>query len=238
MNRSPRDLLGTISGGRVIDVATGNGDFISTLVEGLANWTEIVGIDTDPTHAEAFGEAFADTPTIRFEVMDALRPRYPPGSFDTASVSNSLHHFARARTILGRMLDLLRGGGTLIVSEMYRDRQSPTQLTHVALHHWCAQVDRLRGVVHRPTYTRGQLMAHIERLELDDVRTAESEDTSSDPKDPATLQAVDRAIERYLRLAAGHPDLVQSGEEVRQRLHTLGIHGATTLLAVGQKRPT
>lgn len=238
MNGDARDLLATISGGRVIDVATGSGDFVATLVDGLASWTEIVGIDTDPAHAEAFAGTFAGTDGIRFDVMDALRPQYPAESFDTASVSNSLHHFARPTTILRRMLDLLCAGGALVVSEMYRDGQSPTQLTHVALHHWYADVDRLHDIVHRPTYTRRQLMAILERLDLDDLRTDDSQDTSSDPKDPATIRAVDGAIERYLRKAEGHPDLVRRGEEIRHRLHAIGIHGATTLLAVGRKRAT
>lgn len=204
MNSDPRDLLATVPGGRVIDVATGSGDFVSTLVDGLAGWTEIIGIDTDPTHAEAFAGSFAGTDGIRFEVMDALRPHYPPESFETASVSNSLHHFARPTTVLRRMLDLLRAGGALVVSEMYRDRQSPTQLTHVALHHWCAEVDRLHDIVHRSTYTRRQLVAILERVPLDDLRTNDIRVTSADPKDPAATRAVDGAIERYLRKAEGH----------------------------------
>jgi ubiquinone/menaquinone biosynthesis C-methylase UbiE len=238
MRDGARELLGTVSGGRVIDVATGAGDFIATLVDGLGSWDEIVGIDSDPALGDPFDEAFGATPGIRFETMDAMRPDYSPGSFDTASVSNSLHHFANARTVLNRMLELLRDGGALIVSEMYRDRQSPTQATHVALHHWCAQVDRTQGIVHRPTYTRRQLMSLIERFGLDEVRTTDLEHTTSDPKDAATIEAVDGAIERYLAKAGGHPDLVRTGEEVRDRLHAVGIHGATTLLVVGRRRPS
>ena len=114
-----------------------------------------------------------------------------------------------------------------------RDRQSATQMTHVALHHWCAEVDRFQGVVHRPTYTRRQLIRLIEQLDLNDVRSSEINDTSSDPKDAATIQAVDGAIERYLRKAEVHPEAVRSGEEIRRRLRTIGIHGAATLVVVG-----
>ena len=236
MNRSPRELLATISGGRVIDVATGSGEFVSTLVDGLADWSEIVGIDTDPANAEAFADEFGNIDGIRFEEMDGLRPKYPPGSFDTASISNSLHHFPRPATVLRKMLGLLRAGGTLIVSEMYRDRQSAQQITHVSLHHWVAEIDREHGIVHRPTYTRRQLLAIVERLDLDDVRTAETTDTSSDPKDPGTIEAIDRVIDRHLARAEGQSGLLRMGEEVRRRLHADGIHGATTLLMVGRKR--
>lgn len=237
MTGSPRNLLATVRGGRVIDVATGSGTFVSTLVDGLQSWTEIVGIDADPGGAEPFADAFGGIDGVRFEVMDALRPRYPPASFDTASVSNSLHHFARPTTLLRRMMNLLVDGGRLVVSEMYRDGQSPTQQTHVALHHWCAEVDRLDGTVHRPTYTRRQIVAMLERLNLDDLRTDDIADTASDPKDAATTRAVDGAIERYLHKADGHPQLVRRGKEIRHQLQSIGIHGATTFLAVGRKRP-
>ena len=54
MSSIPKDLLGTVQGGRVIDVATGGGDYVSTLVDALGSWTEIVGIDADPAYAGAF----------------------------------------------------------------------------------------------------------------------------------------------------------------------------------------
>lgn len=236
MSNSPRELLAAVSGGRVIDVATGEGEFVSALVKGLASWTEIVGIDTDPANGEVFASRFGNDDGIRFEEMDALRPRFPPESFDTACISNSLHHFSRPAKVLRTMLGLLRAGGALIVSEMVRDRQSASQLTHVALHHWVAEIDRDHGIVHRPTYTRRQLLAIVERLDLDDVRTAETTDTSSDPKDPGTIEAIDRVINRHLARADGRSNLVLMGEGVRRRLEADGIRGATTLLVVGRKR--
>lgn len=235
MNGDPAKLLGAISGGRVLDVATGAGGFVHSLVGGLKDWTEIIGIDTDGTNAEEFAEAFAGVPRVRFETMHALDPSYPAASFDTASIANSLHHFPSAPAVLACMRRLVRTGGALIVSEMYRDHQTPAQVTHVQLHHWCAEVDRLAGIVHRRTYRRAQLASLLVQLALKGLRVVDVSETFEDPKEPATVDVLDGVIDRYLERATGHAELQARGEAVRRRLHAVGAHGASTLLAVGRK---
>ena len=235
VDHEPASLLRPISGGRVLDLATGAGGFIHQLLDGLKDWAEIIGIDTDGTKAEAFADAFAGVAGVRFELMDALDPVYPAASFDTVSIADSLHHFPHAQAVLTRMRWLVRAGGTLIVNEMYRDHQTPAQLTHIRLHHWCAEVDRLAGKVHRPTYRRAQLASLLKRLEMDDLRVIDVSATSEDPRDPATVEILDAVIDRYLEAAIGHAQLEARGQAVRGRLHTVGVHGATTLLAVGRK---
>lgn len=41
----PGDILGGVDGGRVLDVATGDGGFVEFLIEGLRDFTEISAID-------------------------------------------------------------------------------------------------------------------------------------------------------------------------------------------------
>ena len=62
-----QQILGTISGGKVLDVATGSGGFIHLLIEGLRDFDEIIGIDTTDRGAAAFAAAFTDRPNIHFE---------------------------------------------------------------------------------------------------------------------------------------------------------------------------
>jgi SAM-dependent methyltransferase len=90
----PKRVLGDISGGRVLDVATGTGGFVRFLLDGLRDHAEIVGIDTNAERAAAFSAAYGDTPDIRFEQMDAHHLGFLDHSFDTVCISNSLHHFA------------------------------------------------------------------------------------------------------------------------------------------------
>jgi SAM-dependent methyltransferase len=233
----PREAIAHVRGGRVLDIATGRGGFIEILRDGLADFDEIVGIDRSDAGAEAFAASFGGDPRIRFVEGDALRPGFPPASFDTVSISNSLHHFADAEAILGQALRLLRPGGTLVVGEMYRDGQARTQLTHVRLHHWWGAVDRAEGVVHRRTSRREDLVALVANLGLADLRLTDVRELAGDPRDPEELAELDRVVDRYLERCAGRGDLVARGEALRRRLHEIGIHAATTLVAVGRRRP-
>jgi ubiquinone/menaquinone biosynthesis C-methylase UbiE len=231
----PKDILGHIHGGRVLDVATGAGGFIHFLLDGLQDYREIIGVDIKESAATAFAEAFKDRPNIRFEAMDALHLQFEDGSFDLVSISNSLHHFEDPRAVLGETLRVLRPGGTLLVAEMYCDGQSETQMTHVHLHHWWGAVDRLGGTVHRETFRREQLVEMVAGTGLAGTVLHDLSDPESDPRDPALVQELEPVFERYLQRAEGHPELQERGAELRRRVEEIGFHSATTLVMLGMK---
>jgi ubiquinone/menaquinone biosynthesis C-methylase UbiE len=231
----PKELIGWISGGSVLDVATGVGGFIHFLVAGLKDYREIIGIDTAERAAAAFAQTFKDTPAVRFEPTDVLNMGFPSASFDTVSIANSLHHFDAPQVVLSETLRVLRPGGYFILSEMYCDGQTETQMTHVHLHHWWAAVDRFYGVVHHETYTRDHLVSMIVSLGLEDLMLHDLSDTDEDPRSAETLSSLEPVIDRYIQRAEGHPALQAHGEELRLRLHQVGFHGAASLFAVGKK---
>ncbi len=230
----PRLILGDISGGRVLDVATGAGGFVRFLLDGLRNHAEIVGIDANGERAAAFSAAFDSRTDVRFEQMDAHHLAFPDVSFDTVSISNSLHHLADPVPVLAEMLRVLRPGGHLVVNEMYRDGQSETQATHVLLHHWWAAVNRLHGEVHRETYERARIVEIVEGLRLSDLRLVDLSDPGEDPHDPETVADLEAAIDRHIALATGHPELQARGEALRTRLREVGARGPTQLVAIGR----
>jgi SAM-dependent methyltransferase len=230
----PKAVLGDISGGRVLDVATGAGSFVRFLLDGLQDHAEIVGIDANPERSAAFAEAFGGRDDVHFIEMDAQHLAFADGSFDTVCVSNSLHHFADPVPVFAEMLRVLRPGGHVVVNEMYRDGQSETQATHVLLHHWWAAVGRERGEVHRETYRRAELVAIVEGFGLADLRFVDLADPDEDPHDPETAAELEAAIDRYVGIAEGHPELQQRGEDLRARLREIGARSATQLVAVGR----
>ena len=130
--KTPKDYLGHIPGGRVLDVATGSGGFIGFLLEGLQDPAEIVGIDTSERAAAAFGQAFKDTPAVRFESMDAGRMSFPDASFDTVCIANSLHHLPEPARVLSEMLRVLRPGGSFLIFDLRRDMSPPAYLLMMA----------------------------------------------------------------------------------------------------------
>jgi ubiquinone/menaquinone biosynthesis C-methylase UbiE len=231
----PKAVLGDLSGGRVLDVATGAGSFVQFLLDGLHDHDEIIGIDANPERGAAFAGAFGERDDVHFVEMDAHHLAFADGSFDTVCVSNSLHHFADPAPVLAEMLRVLRPGGHVVVNEMYRDGQSETQATHVLLHHWWAAVGTVSGEVHRETYQRADIVAMVENLGLRDLRLADLADPAEDPHDPETVAELEAAIDRSVALAEGHPELQQRGEDLRARLREVGARSATQLVAVGRR---
>lgn len=231
----PAELIGSLPGGRVLDVATGSGGFVHFLLEGLRAYTEILGVDISSRGEATFEEAFRARPNVRFQRMDALNLEFKDSSFDLVSIANSLHHFDDPAAVLREMLRVLRPGGTLLLFEMYRDGQTETQLTHVQLHHWWAAVDRAHGIVHHETYTRDQLLGLLAPLSLTGLTLHDLSALDEDPHHPTVMRDLALVFERYLQRAEGHPDLQERGRELRRRVEQVGFHSATSLLAFGCK---
>jgi SAM-dependent methyltransferase len=227
-------ILGHIHGGRVLDVATGRGGFIGFLAGGLADYDEIIGIELDDSRRSAFEAATVGYRDVQFLQGDFMRAALGPGSFDTAAVSASLHHFDDPLAVLRRMHDLVRPGGWFVVSEMYRDGQTPAQQTEVAVHDWMAAVDTATGGTHRPTFHRSVIIDMFGDLGLADVRGVDRADLEVDPHDPTAIAEIVDMIDRYASKAAGRPELLERIGELRDRLNVVGVQEATILVLVGR----
>jgi 2-polyprenyl-3-methyl-5-hydroxy-6-metoxy-1,4-benzoquinol methylase len=237
---TPQDIenaLHDISGGRLLDVATGGGGFIMALIESLKDYTEIVGIDLRETPPEVEDSVFGRD-HITYQMMDAHAMTFADASFDTATTANSLHHMADPQRALAEMMRVLKPGGHLIVREMYRDHQTEEQLTHVYLHHWWGGIDRALGVSHSETFPRQTVLDWIEALGLRRLTVLDYADLTSDPHDEATVAARHAQIARYLDLAKDMPNFAAiraESEKLAARLDTIGVRSATALFMIGEK---
>jgi ubiquinone/menaquinone biosynthesis C-methylase UbiE len=229
--------LGQISAGHILDVATGNGGFITFLLDNIKDFTEITAIDHDERPLIAARKAYTQD-NIHFLCMDAADCHFPEANFDSVCIANSLHHMESLTSVLAEMLRVCKPEGHVIISEMYRDGQSETQLTHVFLHHWWAAVDRAEGITHDETYTRQEIIEIIKKMGLHSSEYYDLRDLDINPKDPKLIQQLDSIIDHYIQRSKGlHgvADLHERGEQLRQRVHDVGFHGATNLLMIGKK---
>jgi len=234
---SAEETLSNLSGGHILDVATGSGGFITFLMENLKDYTDITGIDHNERPLEAAHKSH-NLDNIHFKRMDAARMDFPDSHFDTVCIANSLHHMIYLPGVLTEIMRVCKPGGHIIISEMYRDGQSETQLTHVFLHHWWAEVDTAEGITHYETFTRQQVVEIIEQLGCHHLKYYDIKDLESHPRDPELIRELDGIIDRYVQRAQileGREELRQRGEALRQRAHEVGIHGATSLLVIGKK---
>ena len=232
--RDPAVVLGHVSGGRVLDVATGDGQFIGFLREGLKNHAEIIGIDLEPAEQVLFDERFRDHPGITFELGDVLDHGWPDASFDTVSIAHALCRFHDRGLVLARLVKLLRPGGTLVVADEYTDQDTDAAAMFVELHAWWAAVDRASGQTHVPSLRRHQLVALVTGLGLTDLRLFDVDDPDADPMDPAMMESIDGVIDRTIERATGRPELQQEGRILRERMHRVGVRMPVSLVAVGR----
>ncbi len=231
-------IFSPISAGRLLDVATGRGGFIHALVETLHSYDEIIGIDTIAGTEAIFTETFADKP-ISYRQMDASTLEFDDASFGTVCIANSLHHMPDPVLVLAEMQRVLKPGGRFIISEMFRDGLTDAQETHALLHHWWAAVDSAEGIVHNETYTKQELVDLAKGTEISEWAFHEVAYLDEDPKDEATIKQLDQIIDRYIskaeNLSNGGTQLIERGQALRTRVHEIGFHGATALVAIGMK---
>jgi ubiquinone/menaquinone biosynthesis C-methylase UbiE len=247
-----RARLGSISGGKVLDVATGSGDFIDTLMKTLKNYNSFVGIDILKKDLESAEKRFRDR-SVRLMEMNAESLEFADNSFDTVSMAYSLHHLARIDKVLGEMRRVLKPGGNLIIQEEFCDgKQTEAQKTKVLQHAWDAQIDSLLGKTHRTTLTKQRIKEAIGSLRLEPVEIFESTHQvkclfcekkfkCDDPKSEKEVDDPLKEIEdnlRRLREVADPKDrirLEKIGEELKERNRKFGNANPPILFAIGRK---
>ena len=158
-----KKLFASVPGARILDVGTGSGQFVSLLLEFGVPHGEIVGIDVSERAVAAARKRFEGTPGIAFETMDGSRLAYPDGSFDVVCLSNSLHHLEDPAPVLKEMVRVAKPGGAVLIVEMVADGLDARQLSHRKIHHFSAEIDRLQGVVHKPTLPRTRIPGFLRK---------------------------------------------------------------------------
>ena len=141
----------------MLDVCTGEGDFISILMQTLNGYERFIGIDMSQKDLEVARKNFDGHP-VQFMEMDAGNLAFDDNTFDTVCIANSLHHLSDPDVVLGEMKRVLKHGGHFIVQEMYQDGdQSEAQITDTLEHHWGAKIDRQLGEIHYETLTQKEI---------------------------------------------------------------------------------
>ena len=225
------------SGGKILDVATGQGGFVEYLMGLFKDFDSILGIDPA---ANRIGEANAKLAkdNIQFAVMNGENLALEDNSFDTVSISNSLHHLARVEPVLGEMKRVLKPGGRMIVCEAFSDNQSEIQMTSVLMHHWWAEVDRTQGVSHNSTYTRQGILDLVRPLGLEGLERFEMREEDQDPRDEEWAKKLQKICQDYKAKIEGKPEyahLIQKGSDILALMDEVGFLWPTELCLLGRK---
>lgn len=121
---------------RVLDLATGTGDFAFEFLRRPDFRGEVVGLDfSDEMLARARAKAAARgvTGRVRFLAGDALRLPAPDASFDVVSVGFGVRNFSDLERGLAEARRVLAPGGRLVVLEFFRKEKEESPPIRVYL---------------------------------------------------------------------------------------------------------
>lgn len=169
--RKLQNLFKSYSGAKILDVGTGNGNFIRILMDLDDGFDSIVGIDVLNSAITACNANFNDE-RLEFIKMNILNSGFEDDSFDIISLSNSLHHLKDIERTLLEMERILAPGGILIFCEMMSNNLSKSQKSHLHMHHFAAEIDRERGATHFETFSDKEILKHLtekSKLDIKDV---------------------------------------------------------------------
>ena len=231
-----KKIIGDWPGGKILDMATGSGEFIPYLQVIFPRLDNIIGVDLSQPKIRQARRRYRRARRTTFAVMDGEMLGIKTGSFDTASITNSLHHLKDVNKVLYEMKRALKPGGMLLIFEMFSDHQSEKQMSHVMAHHWWAEIDRLTGYLHNETFPKDRLLDIVKKVGLQKQTFVELEDT--DAVDEPALNRVRFTIDDYLKKLenmGNHESLRERGHEIRERLDKIGFAWAKLLGAVGYK---
>ena len=234
-----REHLEKYEGSRILDVATGQGTFMSMIASVYDGFVEMTGIDISDRAIAAVEKSFSD-PRISARKMDVNDMCFEEGYFDLTCLSNSMHHVNDINETIGNMAKVTMDDGLLIFNEMRRDNDSEKKMTHTYLHHFWAEIDRLNGITHEETLTKDQIIDVFEKNEdVDIVEYWELETGAGQEIDETAYEWLKNTIDASLKRAEGKGDydrLLEEAAGLKKRLKDVGFESASQVMVVLKKR--
>ncbi len=230
------EKLKGLNGGKILDTATGYGEFLDLLVNSFNSFDEAVGIDISSEIIDGARRRFSER--YRFEVMDAERIGFDHGYFETVGIRHSLHHLRNMNAVLGEMKRVLKPGGLFIICEVFQSPDIVQANSQRHLHHWWAEVDRSTGIYHNETFTKEEILDMVAPLNFAGTEIIEHYEELNQNRKNEILVSILRRCDMYidkLRNLKGSADLIHKGEDLKKIYKIHGITPEKILYILGRK---
>lgn len=231
-------LMKSFNNARILDVGTGNGNFIKVMTELNNDYKSAVGIDLLEGAIKMCNTSFEDE-RISFMKMDALKMEFEDDCFDIVSLSNSLHHLDDIDATLKEMERVLAPGGVLLFCEMRSNNLSKKQKSHLQMHHFAAEIDRMRGVIHHDTFSDKEMLDILkEKSDLDIIDVWEFAVTDKEEIGEKGLEWIFEMIDRVQERIEGSKEIEyfrKKADKIKNYIRKYGFDSATQLIMVLKK---
>lgn len=240
MMKNLQAKLSTISGGKVLDVGIGRGQFAWIMADSFKDYEEIIGIDVNPKILETAGKNLKQF-NVTLELMSGSNIEFEDNSFDTVSIAQTIHHIPskdEINNILMGMKRVLKPGGLFIIKEMFSDNKEEAQLSIVEYHHWIADIDRILGKNHFRTFKKQEIIDMTMELSLKDLETFEFLFDEKIEAEDEEFQRFFNKIDKRTESVKGYvmyEDIKKRGEAIKERVLKTGLSYEKEIIIMGRK---
>ena len=220
---------------KILDIGTGNGNFIKIVMSLTDYFEEIIGIDNLDIAVSTAAKNFTDE-RIKIMKMDAFKMDFEDGYFDLVCLSNSLHHLADIPAMIKEMERVIKPGGYLLVNEMISDGLSVRQKSHMKIHHFAAEVDREFGDSHNETFKAKEMLTLLENTSI--LKIKDAWNMSYEKAEENTEEEIEWLLNTIDKIAAKVTDedripyFIKKSDKIKKYISKVGFDSATQLVVI------
>ena len=235
MMKKLQNYLKQYPNSKILDVGTGNGNFIKIISSLYGDFSEIIGIDLLDVSVEGCKKSFEDD-RINFFKMDALNMDFEDDLFDMVCLSNSLHHLEDINSTLKEMERVLKPGGALVFCEMMSNNLDKRQHSHLLMHHFAAEVDRERGSYHDLTFTNKRILQIL--TDESSLSIVDAWDLDYPRRETNSKEEIEWVFETIDRVKEGVSDVNRKeyfnkqADKIKKYIKKYGFDSATQLIVI------
>ncbi len=223
--------------GHLLDVATGEGEFLRFLLESVASFDSATGLEPNKEHlATARNKLFPYK--IDLVLGNVRKLPFEESYFDFVTVSNALHYFELPVKALQAMTRVLVSGGRLLINETISDKLLPAQAAYLDYHALKSDIDSAKGVFHRNYLSRQEIFDLLQEVPVELEKTFLSTD---EPPMLGSKEKIWQFSHKIDEMVASAGDLPQKfsyesrGWELKERIRRDGFQLPPQLSLVAYK---
>lgn len=171
-----KSYLENTCAGHLLDVATGEGDFLRFILDSVASFDSATGLEPSKEKVAAARNRLFPYKTDM--VIGSVRKMpFEESYFDFVTVCDAFRHLEQPVKSIQSMMRVLVSGGRLLINETISDGLNPAQEAFHQYHCLLADIDTARGNYHRYAFSRAEIMEMMKeaRVEVEKVILAGDE---------------------------------------------------------------
>jgi len=190
--------------GHLLDVATGEGDFLIFLLNSVASYDSATGLEPNKDSL-----AIAKNRLFPYKVDlvpgNVRKLPFEENYFDFVTVSDGLHHFEQPVKSVQAMMRVLVSGGRILINETICDGLTTAQEANHDFHTLKADIDTAKGIYHRRYFTRLEILDLLQEAHVEVEKIFISEDEPDMLNSKEKVWQFFRKIDEMVALASELP---------------------------------